>query len=77
MTKQTTFAHAEFNAKKKSTRHERFLARMQEVIPWARLLAVITPHYPKGERGRPPTGLGRMLRVYFLQEWYALADGAV
>ncbi|MGH9650410.1 MAG: IS5 family transposase [Terriglobales bacterium] len=77
MTQQTTFAHAEFAAKKKSTRRERFLARMEEVIPWARLLAAIAPHYPKGERGRPPIGLERMLRVYFLQQWYALADEAL
>jgi hypothetical protein len=77
MTKQTTFAHAEFRAKKKQTRRERFLGRMEEVIPWAQLLAVIAPHYPKGERGRPPIGLERMLRVYFLQQWYALADEAL
>jgi IS5 family transposase len=41
------------------------------------LLAVIAPHYPKGERGRPPLGLERMLRVYFLQQWYGLADEAL
>jgi IS5 family transposase len=77
MTHQTTFAHAEFVAKKKTTRREKFLARMEEVIPWARLLAVIEPHYPKGQRGRPPVGLERMLRVYFLQQWYGLADEAL
>ncbi len=77
MTHQTTFAHAEFAAKKKTTRREKFLARMEEVLPWTQLLAVIEPHYPKGQRGRPPIGLERMLRVYFLQQWYALADEAV
>jgi len=77
MTHQTTFAHTEFAAKKKTTRREKFLARMEEVIPWARLLAVIEPHYPKGQRGRPPIGLERMLRVYFLQQWYGLADEAL
>jgi IS5 family transposase len=77
MTHQTTFAHAEFAAKKKITRREKFLARMEEVIPWARLLAVLEPHYPKGRRGRPPIGLERMLRVYFLQQWYGLADEAL
>ncbi|MDP3071486.1 MAG: IS5/IS1182 family transposase, partial [Opitutaceae bacterium] len=40
MTQQTTFAQAEFTAKKKSTRREQFLARMEEVIPWEKLLAV-------------------------------------
>ena len=77
MTHQTSFTHAEFAAKKKTTRREKFLSRMEEVIPWARLLAVIEPHYPKGERGRPPVGLERMLRVYFLQQWYGLADEAL
>ena len=77
MTHQTTFAHAEFADKKKITRREKFLTRMEEVIPWARLLAVIEPFYPKGERGRPPIGLERMLRVYFLQQWYGLADEAL
>jgi IS5 family transposase len=77
MTRQSSFAQAEFAAKKKLTRREKFLARMEEVIPWATLLAVIAPHYPKGERGRPPIGLERMLRVYFLQQWYALADEAL
>jgi IS5 family transposase len=74
---QTSFAQAEFADKKKTTRREKFLARMEEVIPWARLLAVIEPHYPKGERGRPPIGRDRMLRIYCLQPWYALADEAL
>ena len=77
MIHQTSFAQAEFATKKKTTRREKFLARMEEVIPWAKLLAVIEPFYPKGQRGRPPTGLERMLRVYFLQQWYALADEAL
>jgi len=77
MTYQTSFTHAEFAAKKKTTRREKFLSRMEEVIPWRQLLAVIEPHYPKGERGRPPIGLERMLRVYFLQQWYGLADEAL
>jgi len=77
MTHQPSFAHAEFVAKKKVTRREKFLARMEEVIPWKQLLAVIEPFYPQGKRGRPPIGLERMLRVYFLQQWYALADEAL
>ena len=77
MTYQTSFTHAEFAAKKKTTRREKFLSRMEEVIPWKPLLAVIEPFYPKGERGRPPVGLERMLRVYFLQQWYGLADEAL
>jgi IS5 family transposase len=69
LTHQTPLAHAEFAAKKKITRREKFLARMEDLIPWAQLLAVLEPHYPKGQRGRPPVGLERMLRVFFLQQW--------
>src|SRR5882762_882143 len=77
MSHQISFAQAEFADKKKTTRREKFLARMEELIPWAKLLAVLEPFYPKGERGRPPVGLERMLRVYFLQQWYGLADEAL
>ena len=77
MTHQPSFSQAEFAGKRKITRREKFLARMEALIPWAKLLAVIEPFYPKGERGRPPIGLERMLRVYFLQQWYGLADEAL
>src|SRR5687767_535643 len=77
MTHQPSFSQAEFATKKKITRREQFLARMDALIPWPRLLVVIEPHYPQGERGRPPIGLERMLRLYFLQQWYGLADEAL
>jgi IS5 family transposase len=77
MEKQLSFAQAEYAGKKKTTRRERFLSEMERVVPWARLVAVIEPHYPTGKRGRPPIGLERMLRIYFLQQWYALADEAL
>ncbi len=50
---------------------------MEEVFQWIRLLAVIAPHYPMGERGLQPVGLECMLRVYFFQQWYGLADEAL
>ena len=52
--------------KKKVTRREKFVADMEGVVPWDRLLALIEPHYPKG--GRPPMPVETMLRVYFLQK---------
>ena len=77
MEHQMSFAQNEYAGKKKVTRRERFLGEMERVVPWARLCAVIEPHYPKGERGRPPIGIERMLRIYFLQQWYGLADEAL
>lgn len=76
--RQVSFAQAEYDKKKKRTRREIFLEKMEQVVPWARLREVIEPHYPKsGKRGRPPIGLERMLRMYFMQQWYGLADEAV
>ncbi len=77
MKQQMSFAESEYAGKKKVTKRERFLGEMERVVPWARLCAVIAPHYPQGRRGRPPIGIERMLRIYFLQQWYALADEAL
>lgn len=71
---QSSFASAEYASKGRITRREKFLSQMQAIVPWAALLAVIEPHYPKGLRGRPPIGVQRMLRLYFLQQWYSLSD---
>src|SRR5215203_5407850 len=74
---QGSFSQAEYAGKKKQTRRDRFLAEMERVVPWARLVDRLRPFYPKGERGRPPVGLERMLRIYFVQQWYGLADEAL
>ena len=74
---QGSFSQAEYVGKKKQTRRDKFLAEMEQVVPWARLVERLRPLYPKGERGRPPIGLERMLRIHFLQQWYGLADEAM
>jgi IS5 family transposase len=77
MEEQLSFAQSEYARKKKVTRRDKFLGAMEKVVPWARLVALIEPHYPTGKRGRPPVGIERMLRIYFLQQWYGLADEAL
>lgn len=74
--KQTTFAALAFESKKKLTRREVFLKEMDQVMPWARLLKLIDPHYPKAGNGRAPMPLPTMLRIYFLQQWFNLSDPA-
>ena len=76
MGEQRTFASAAWSQKGKVTRRERFLGEMDGVIPWQRLIALIEPHYPKAGRGRRPHDLERMLRIYFLQQWFNLSDPA-
>ena len=54
----------------KKTRRAVFLEEMEQVVPWGELCALIDPYYPKAGKGRPPVGVERMLRIYFLQQWF-------
>jgi IS5 family transposase len=74
MGNQRTFASMAWQGKGKVTRRDRFLAEMDAVIPWTRLLGLIAPHYPKAGHGRQPLGMEKMLRIYFLQQWFNLSD---
>ncbi len=76
MQKQMTFASLVHPTKKEVTRRERVLGEMGRVVPWSRLLALIEPHYPKmgAKGGRPAIPLEVMLRIYCLQQWFALSD---
>jgi len=71
---QLTLATGTFETYRKPTRREKFLAEMDRAVPWKDLCAVIEPVYPKAGNGRPPIGLERMLRIYFLQHWFNLSD---
>ena len=80
MKQQTLAMAADHNAQyekyRKPTRRDAFLATMQTLVPSDALCSVIEPHYPKAGNGRPPIGLERMLRMYFVQHWFNLADVA-
>lgn len=75
--RQQTLAGTGFERHRKMTRRERFLQEMDRIVPWQRLVDVVAPYYPTGERGRPPVGLERMLRLYCLGHWYNLSDPAL
>jgi IS5 family transposase len=75
--KQQSFSSLEQSHKKKRTKREIFLGEMDVVVPWARLEALIAPHYTKPRKGRPQMPLVVMLRIYFLQQWYGLSDPGV
>jgi IS5 family transposase len=79
--KQQTLAMAAdqsegFEYYRKPIKRDAFLATMEQIVPWQALCEVIEPHYPKVGNGRPPIGLERMLRMYFVQPWFNLADEA-
>src|SRR5437868_3961364 len=75
--KQLTLAAAGFERYAKTTRRAAFLAEMERVVPWSVLCTLIEPFYPKPGNGRPPVGVERMLRIYFLQQWFNLSDQSV
>ncbi len=65
------------NLSTKRTRKREFLDEMNRVVPWAALVALVTPHAPAGRRGRPPFPLETMLRIHFMQQWFGLSDPAM
>ena len=75
--KQLSLATAGFERYARTTRRAAFLAEMERVVPWPALCGLIEPYYPKPGNGRPPVGVERMLRLYFLQQWFNLSDPAV
>ena len=76
--KQQTLAMAGgFEQFGRQSRRAEFLSQMELVVPWAELVKLVEPHYPASGKGRPPVGVERMLRIYFLQQWFNLSDPAV
>jgi IS5 family transposase len=75
--RRASFASLAYENKKKKTRREKFLEEMDRVIPWNKLVEVIREYYPRAGNGRQPMPLERMLRIYFMQQWYSLSDPAM
>ena len=72
--KQMFFADVEYVGKRKQTRREHSLIEMDQVVPRKDLIALIDPHYPQGEGGRPSYPLMAMLRVHLMQNWFGYSD---
>ena len=71
---QPTFADLEYESKKRKTRREIFLERMDALIPWEQMEERIRPFYPKAGRGRRPYELSAMVRIHCVQLFYNLSD---
>ena len=72
-----SFSDIEYSLRKRTTKREEFLRAMDEFIPWGEWIAYIEPYYPGGERGCPPMGIEKMLRMYLLQCWFNLSDEGI
>ncbi len=80
VSEQPSFTDVEYGNRRRVSRREQFLETMNATIPWARLVALIEPHYYKdrpGKRGRKAKPVETMLRMYLLQVWFSLSDEGV
>lgn len=75
--KQISLAATGFEIVTKRTRKREFLDEMNQVVPWAELIALIEPYAPAGKTGRPPFAVSTMLRIHFMQQWFGLSDPAM
>ena len=74
MENQLTFADSEYSQKRRLTRKEKFLGRMEKLVPWIQIIDLIEPFYAKAGNGRRPYPLETMLRIHYLQQWYSLRN---
>ena len=65
---QPTFADLEYDGKKRKTRREIFLERMDRLIPWDQLEERIRPFYPKAKLGTSSN------RVFTRESWDQLEE---
>ena len=77
MEKQINFADIEYGNRRRKTKREEFLEKMESVIPWGKWVEIIEPYYPDGKRGRRPQSIEKMLRMYLLQNWFSLSDEGI
>ncbi len=75
---QLSFLDMDYGLKKRKTRREVFLEKMDALIPWHSLIEQIQPHYhgtrDNGRGGRPAWPLELMLRIHMVQLFYNLSD---
>ena len=74
---QLNFTDIEYSERKRTTKREDFLRKMDEIIPWDSWIELIRPYYPSGKRGRPVRGIETMLRMYLMQIWFNLSDEGI
>lgn len=75
--KQQTFSDIEYSNRRRKTKREEFLEKMNEIIPWEQWTELIRPYYYTGRRGRPPKEIETMLRMYLMQVWFSLSDEGI
>lgn len=71
---QMNFADAEYKNRRRKTKREKFLEKMDKALPWEEWAEQVRPYYPKGIQGRRPHSIERMLKMFMLRTWFGLSD---
>ena len=74
---QQNFTDMEYTNRRRKTKREAFLEKMDAMLPWQNWVALVVPYYPEGKRGRKPVEIERMLRMTMLQVWFSLSDEGI
>jgi IS5 family transposase len=77
MNEQYSFTDFEYSQRRRKTKREEFLAKMEQIVPWTEWEEIVKPYYPEGKKGRKPQEIERMLRMLLLQTWFNLSDEGV
>ena len=77
MEKQQNFTDLEYTNRRRTTKREAFLEKMDTTLPWGEWVALVAPYYPDGKRGRRPQEIERMIRMTMLQTWFNLSDEGI
>ena len=76
MAQQLSFEDIGGRQKRHVTAREKFLDKMDELIPWDELVSAVAPFYYKNGSSRRHFSAETLLRMYFIREWYSLTDKA-
>jgi len=74
MEQQLNFTDIEYSQRKRSTKRDEFLKKMDKIIPWSKWVELVRPYYFSNKRGRRPMEIETMLRMVMLQVWFNLSD---
>ena len=75
--KQQAFTDFEYANRKKSSRRDNLLMKLDRLVPWTSWISIIEGLDQRSTRGRKPVPIETLLRMYFLQKWFSMSDEGI
>ena len=63
MEKQQNFTDIEYSNRRRTTKREAFLEKMNATLPWDKWVSLVVPYYPDGKRGHRSQEIERMICI--------------